>query len=205
MPLAKRSVCSASMGRPKIATFSRRELPTLRTWSPRARRRGCYVLMGWMASRSGFGVPSRRQAAIPFQMISDFAALFSFATLRSTTAVLHSTLSIPAEIVNGGVKILSGGGLKILWERPTHGWLKGLRSHWRRFELIFHSEAAAFDHDGFSVVKEAVQNGRGDGAVVVENRGPLFKGFVGGQDDGAAFISLADSLEEQIGAVLVDG
>src|SRR5713101_9377006 len=107
--------------------------------------------------------------------------------------------------VNGGVKILSGGGLKILWERPTHGWLKGLRSHWRRFELIFHSEAAAFDHDGFSVVKEAVQNGRGDGAVVVENRGPLFKGFVGGQDDGAAFISLADSLEEQIGAVLVDG
>ncbi len=71
--------------------------------------------------------------------------------------------------------------------------------------MIFHSETAAFDHDGFSVVKEAVQHGRGDGAVVIEDRRPLFEGFVGGQDDGAAFIALADGLEEQIGAMLIDG
>ena len=31
-------------------------------------------------------------------------------------------------------------------------------------------------------VKEAIENGGGDGAIAVEDRGPLFKGFVGGDD-----------------------
>ena len=55
------------------------------------------------------------------------------------------------------------------------------------------------------MVQEAVEDGGGQGGVVVEERGPLFEGFVGGQDDGAAFVAGADDLEEQVGALLVDG
>ena len=72
-------------------------------------------------------------------------------------------------------------------------------------DLVLHSKAGAFDDDRLGVMEEAVQNGGGEGAVVVEDPGPLFEGLVGGQHDGAAFVALADDLEEQIGAVLVDG
>ncbi len=33
----------------------------------------------------------------------------------------------------------------------------------------------------------------------------MFEGFVGGQSEGAAFVTLADDLEEQIGSLLVNG
>jgi hypothetical protein len=39
--------------------------------------------------------------------------------------------------------------------------------------LVLHSIALAFNDDGFGVVEEAIQDGRSDGAVVVEDRGPL--------------------------------
>jgi hypothetical protein len=70
--------------------------------------------------------------------------------------------------------------------------------------LVFHPEAGAFDDDGFGVMEESVENGRGDGAVVVEDGSPLFEGLVGGQDDGTAFVALADDLKEKVGPVLVD-
>ncbi len=70
---------------------------------------------------------------------------------------------------------------------------------------VFHAIAGALDDDGFGVVEEAVEDGGGDGAVVVEDGGPLLEGLVGGEDDGAAFVALADDLEEEVGAVLVDG
>ena len=54
-------------------------------------------------------------------------------------------------------------------------------------------------------MEQAVEYRRGDGAIVVENGGPLLEGFVGGLGDGAAFIPLADDLEEQIGSLLVNG
>src|ERR1051326_667636 len=73
-----------------------------------------------------------------------------------------------------------------------------------RFDLFFHSKTGAFDQDGFGVVEEAVEHGGGDGAVIVEDGGPLLEGFVGGQHDGTPFITLADDLEEQIGTVLVN-
>lgn len=72
-------------------------------------------------------------------------------------------------------------------------------------DLVFHAEAGAFDNDRLGVVEEAVQDGRGDGTVVVEDAGPLFERFIGGHHDGAAFIALANDLEQQVGAVLVDG
>ncbi len=63
----------------------------------------------------------------------------------------------------------------------------------------------SFDDDGFGVVQEPVQHGAGQGAVVVEDFGPVFVGLVGGQDDGAALVALADDLEEQVGAGLSMG
>ena len=46
------------------------------------------------------------------------------------------------------------------------------------------------------MAKEAVEASGGDGAIAVEDSGPLFKGFVGGDDDRTAFVALADNLEE---------
>jgi len=71
--------------------------------------------------------------------------------------------------------------------------------------LVFHPVAGAFDDDGFGVVEESVQNGRGDSAVVVENGGPLLEGFVGRQNDGTSFVALADDLKEMVSVVLVNG
>jgi hypothetical protein len=50
---------------------------------------------------------------------------------------------------------------------------------------VFHPIARTLDDDGLSVV-QPVQNCRGDGAVVVEDRGPLLEGLVGRQDDGVS-------------------
>jgi hypothetical protein len=42
------------------------------------------------------------------------------------------------------------------------------------------------------MVKQAVEDGGGDHAVVVENRGPCLEGLVAGKDDGALLIAPAD-------------
>jgi hypothetical protein len=41
------------------------------------------------------------------------------------------------------------------------------------------------------MVEETVEDRRGDGAVIVENGGPLLERFVGGQHDGTAFVAAA--------------
>src|SRR5258707_13872505 len=73
------------------------------------------------------------------------------------------------------------------------------------FVLVFHPITGAFDDNGFGVVKQSVQDGGGDGAVVVEDGGPLLEGFVGRQNDGAALVALADDLKKEVRAVLVNG
>jgi len=70
--------------------------------------------------------------------------------------------------------------------------------------LFFHAITTAFDDDGDSMVKEAIQEGRRQNAVVVEDGGPLLKRLVGGQNNGSAFITGADDLKEQIGPLFVD-
>ena len=55
------------------------------------------------------------------------------------------------------------------------------------------------------MVKEAIKDGGSDGAIAVKDRRPLFEGFVRGDDDGTAFVSLTDDLEEQVGSALIDG
>jgi len=49
--------------------------------------------------------------------------------------------------------------------------------------LILQAVTPAFDDYGFGVVQEPVQNGAGQGAVVVGDFGPVFIGLVG-RDDG---------------------
>src|SRR5436190_7317104 len=48
-------------------------------------------------------------------------------------------------------------------------------------------------------MQQAVQNGRGDGGIVIEDTGPVFVGLVGGNNGGALFVAAADDLEEEIG------
>jgi hypothetical protein len=46
--------------------------------------------------------------------------------------------------------------------------------------LVLHPIAGTFDNDGFGMMQEAVEHRGGNGAVVVEDRGPLLEGLVGG-------------------------
>ena len=55
------------------------------------------------------------------------------------------------------------------------------------------------------MVEQAIEERGGERAVVVEDLGPMLVGAICGEDDGATLIPLADDLEEQIGAVFVDG
>jgi hypothetical protein len=72
-------------------------------------------------------------------------------------------------------------------------------------DAILHAIAFAFNDDGFGVVQDAIEDGGGEGGVVIEDGGPVLEDLVGGQDDGSALIALADDLEEQVGAAFVDG
>ena len=83
--------------------------------------------------------------------------------------------------------------------------LRGRRGGVGGFDLILHAVAFALDDDGFGVMQESVEHRRGEDGIVVEDLGPGFEGLVGGEDRGAAFIPLADDLEEQIRSGLVDG
>ena len=55
------------------------------------------------------------------------------------------------------------------------------------------------------MVEEAVEDCRGERAVIVENLWPVFEGPIGSDDDRASLIALRDDLEEKIGPMLVDG
>jgi hypothetical protein len=73
------------------------------------------------------------------------------------------------------------------------------------FDAIFHAVALALDDNGLGMMEDAVEDGRGEGGVVVEDGGPVFEDLVGAEDDRAGLVALADDLEEQVGPVLVDG
>ena len=55
------------------------------------------------------------------------------------------------------------------------------------------------------MVQQAVEHGGGEGGVVVEDLRPLAVHAVGGDDGGAVLVALAEDLEQQVGAGLVDG
>jgi hypothetical protein len=72
-------------------------------------------------------------------------------------------------------------------------------------DLLLHAEAFAFNQRGLGVMQKAVEECRGERAVVVEYFGPVLIHAVRRNYDGASLIPLADDLEEQVGAMLVDG
>ena len=45
------------------------------------------------------------------------------------------------------------------------------------------------------LASRTVEQGAGHDAVLVEDRRPFFEGAVGGEDDGAVFVALADDLK----------
>jgi len=51
---------------------------------------------------------------------------------------------------------------------------------------------------------EAIEQG-GDGGGVREDGVPVLEALIGGQQDGIAFVTVVDDLEEQIGGVRVIG
>lgn len=55
------------------------------------------------------------------------------------------------------------------------------------------------------MVQKAVEDGRGDGGVVVEDARPVLVGGVGGDDHDAALVAGADDLEEQVRPALIHG
>ena len=71
---------------------------------------------------------------------------------------LHGELHERVGDVSGG---LVGDGI---FGGTRHGDHSGLR-----FDRVFHAEALAFDDDRLSVVQDPVEDGRGQGAVVVED------------------------------------
>ena len=73
------------------------------------------------------------------------------------------------------------------------------------FDTVFHPVTGTFNYDRLGVVKKAIEDGGGNGAIAVEDSRPLFEGFVRGDDDGTAFVSLADDLEKQVGSALIYG
>lgn len=71
--------------------------------------------------------------------------------------------------------------------------------------MVLHPVAFSVDEDGFRMVEETIQDGRSEGAVVVEDLRPVSERTVRGNDYGTLLIAKAYDLEEEIGAVLVDG
>ena len=71
--------------------------------------------------------------------------------------------------------------------------------------MIFHSIAWAFDDDGLCMMQEPVKDGGGKGAVVVEDAGPFFIGPVGGDNGSGLFITQAECLEKDVGALFIHG
>ena len=65
-------------------------------------------------------------------------------------------------------------------------------------QYFFHAIARPIDNRCLGVVKQSVEQRRCQGAVVVEDLGPILECPIGGDDDRSLFISLADNLEEQV-------
>src|SRR5215813_13307226 len=80
---------------------------------------------------------------------------------------------------------------------------RALRKRGLTLELVFHPEALTFDNDRVGMMQQPIQDCGGQGAVMIEDRGPLLEGAVRGEDHRPLFIAKADHLEEQISARLV--
>ena len=55
------------------------------------------------------------------------------------------------------------------------------------------------------MMNEAINDGRGKGVIVIENRSPVSEGAVGGDHNGTTFIPVGDDLEEELRPLLIHG
>ena len=83
---------------------------------------------------------------------------------------------------------------------PCWSWFFGCACWDASQVAIFESVGVAFEGDDFGVVDEPVDHGGGDD-VVAEHFAPASEGFVGGDDQGGAFVAGGDELEEQVGGL----
>lgn len=60
----------------------------------------------------------------------------------------------------------------------TAGWRGNEWEGGSALDLILHTKAGALDHDRLGVMEQPVQDGGGDGAVIIEDAGPLFEGLL---------------------------
>ena len=63
-------------------------------------------------------------------------------------------------------------------------------------DLVFHAIALALDEDGFGVMKEAIEECRGERRIVIEDLRSVLVGAIGRDDHGAMLVAPADDLEE---------
>ena len=87
------------------------------------------------------------------------------------------------------------------------GWNRGVQeadTPGSAVDHVLHSEALSFNGYCFDIVEQPVEDGRGQGGVMVEDLGPVLVDAIGCDRDGVAFVALADDLEQQVGAGLVD-
>ncbi len=99
---------------------------------------------------------------------------------------------------------------KRAWRQAEHGGARRQRGQETtgaalRADAVLHAVALAFDDQGLGVMQDAVQEGRGQRAVIVEDRRPVLVDLVGRQHYGAALVAMADDLEQQVGPALVNG
>jgi hypothetical protein len=73
------------------------------------------------------------------------------------------------------------------------------------FDAVFHPITGALDEHRLGVMQQPIKHRSRNGAIPIEDGRPLLEGFVGGQNDRAPLVALANDLEEQVGAALVDG
>ena len=62
--------------------------------------------------------------------------------------------------------------------------------------MLLHAITFAFEKDGLRMMQETIKQGRGQGAVVVENLRPFFVDAVGGDNGGTVLIAMAEDLKQ---------
>src|SRR5262245_28415967 len=88
---------------------------------------------------------------------------------------------------------------------PPPGSLRGLGgADEAGLELVLEPVGIAPDIEGDGVVEDAVQD-RGRDHPVPEDLSPAAEALIAREDHGAALVAAADQLEEQVGALAVDG
>ena len=96
------------------------------------------------------------------------------------------------------------GGSKKPVENST-GFRDGMRAELRFLDAVLGAITLSFDNHCLGVMEEAVQDGGGEGGIIVEDACPVFVDLIGGNDGRGFLVPPADDLEQKIGAIFVDG